>query len=380
MKQNIAVLGSTGSIGLQSLDVARELGLSVRALAARRNIETLEAQIREFSPAIVAVYDPEAAKLLKIAVADTGTKIVAGIEGLCEAACEETAEVLLNAVVGMVGLLPTLRAIEAKKQIALANKETLVAGGALVKAALAENGVALYPVDSEHSAIFQCLEGCRDRSDLKRIILTASGGPFFGKTREELENVRAADALRHPTWNMGHKITVDSATMMNKGLEVMEAGWLFDLPEERIDVVVHRESIIHSMIEYTDNAVIAQLGVPDMRLPIQYALTYPRRHPSKAAPLDLAACGKLTFYEIDPETFRCYKACREAMRRGGLYPAAVNGANEAAVALFLRDEISFNQIGDLVSDTVSQDFSGEVSVENILAADRSAREFVSRSI
>lgn len=380
MKQNIAVLGSTGSIGLQSLDVARELGLSVRALAARRNIEMLEAQIREFSPAIAAVYDPEAAKLLKIAVADTGTKIVAGIEGLCEAACEETAEVLLNAVVGMVGLLPTLRAIEAKKQIALANKETLVAGGALVKAALAENGVALYPVDSEHSAIFQCLEGCRDRSDLKRIILTASGGPFFGKTREELENVRAADALRHPTWNMGHKITVDSATMMNKGLEVMEAGWLFDLPEERIDVVVHRESIIHSMIEYTDNAVIAQLGVPDMRLPIQYALTYPRRHPSKAAPLDLAACGKLTFYEIDPETFRCYKACREAMRRGGLYPAAVNGANEAAVALFLRDEISFNQIGDLVSDTVSQDFSGEVSVENILAADRSAREFVSRSI
>ena len=380
MKQNIAVLGSTGSIGLQSLEVVRELGLSVRALAARRNIETLEAQIREFSPAIAAVYDPEAAKLLKIAVADTGTKIVAGIEGICEAACEESAEVLLNAVVGMVGLLPTLRAIETQKQLALANKETLVAGGALVKAALAENGVALYPVDSEHSAIFQCLEGCRDRADLKRIILTASGGPFFGKTREELENVRAADALCHPTWNMGHKITVDSATMMNKGLEVMEAGWLFDLPEERIDVVVHRESIIHSMIEYTDNAVIAQLGVPDMRLPIQYALTYPRRHPSKAAPLDLAACGKLTFYEIDPETFRCYKACREAMRRGGLYPAAVNGANEAAVALFLRDEISFNQIGDLVSDTVSQDFSGEVSVENILAADRSAREFVSRSI
>ncbi len=380
MKRNIGVLGSTGSIGVQTLEVAKALGLSVRSLAANRNIEKLEAQIRQWRPAIAAVYDEAAAKQLKIAVADTDTKIVSGMEGLCEAACADEVEVLLNAVVGMVGLLPTLRAIEAKKQIALANKETLVAGGALVKAALAKYGVALYPVDSEHSAIFQCLEGCRDRADLKRIILTASGGPFFGKTRAQLENMKAADALRHPTWNMGHKITIDSATLMNKGLEVMEAGWLFDLPEEKIGVVVHRESIIHSMIEYIDNAVIAQLGVPDMRIPIQYALTYPRRAPSSAAPLDLIASGKLTFYELDPETFLCYKACREAMRRGGLWPAAVNGANEAAVALFLRDEISFNRIGDLVYETVLRDYSGELTVENILAADRSAREFVSASV
>ncbi|MBQ4258580.1 MAG: 1-deoxy-D-xylulose-5-phosphate reductoisomerase [Clostridia bacterium] len=376
MKKNIALLGSTGSIGRQTLDVARELGLSVRALAANRDIIKLESQIREFHPAIAAVFDADAARSLKIAVSDTGTRIVSGMEGLIEAACEESAEVLLNAVVGMVGLQPTLHAIEAKKQIALANKETLVAGGALVKKALRKNGVALYPVDSEHSAIFQCLEGCHDRADLKRIILTASGGPFFGRTRGELCNMKAADALRHPTWNMGHKITIDSATLMNKGLEVMEAGWLFDLPEERIGVVVHRESIIHSMIEYKDNAVIAQLGTPDMRIPIQYALTYPRRYPSKAAPLDLASIGKMTFFEIDPETFLCYKACREAMRRGGLYPAAVNGANEAAVALFLQDRISFNQIGDLVYETVSSDYSGDVTLENILAADRNARDFV----
>ena len=380
MKKKLAVLGSTGSIGTQTLDVAEELGLEIKALAANSDIKTLENQIRKWKPEIAAVFNEEAAEKLKIAVADTETKIVSGMQGLCEAASIDSAEVLVNSVVGMVGLLPTLTAIEAKKDIALANKETLIAGGKLVTDAIKKHGVTLNPIDSEHSAIFQCLEGCADRKEIKRIILTASGGPFFGKKREELENATAKDALKHPTWDMGNKITIDSATMMNKGLEVMEAGWLFDMPEDKIDVIVHRESIIHSMIEYTDNAVIAQLGVPDMRIPIQYAITYPHRFPSPSGALDLVSCGKLTFFDVDEDTFLCYKACREAMRKGGLVPAGVNGANEAAVDLFLKDKIRFNQLGDLVMSASKLNYEGEVSVENILLADKMAREFVYSSI
>lgn len=380
MDKVISILGSTGSIGMQTIEVARKLGIKICALAANRNVQELEAQAREFNPKIVAVYNEDAAKKLKIALSDTDIKVLSGTEGVCEAAVCENADITLNAVVGIAGLLPTLAAINAKKDIALANKETLVAGGSLVKQALKENNVCLYPVDSEHSAVFQCLESCRDKKDLKKIILTASGGPFFGKTMKELLNVHASDALKHPTWNMGAKVTIDSSTLMNKGLEIMEAGWLFDMPEDKIDVVVHRESIVHSMIEYNDNAVIAQLGMPDMKLPIQYAITYPHRMVCPTEPLDLAKIGKLTFFNVDDETFLCYKACRNAMRRGGLVPAAVNGANEAAVELFLKDKIAFNKIGELVYKVSERNFGGEVTIENILETDRAARDYIINSI
>lgn len=380
MKTKLAVLGSTGSIGTQTLEVAEELNLEIKALAAYSDIKTLEEQIRKWNPQLAAVFNEDAAKRLKIAVSDTNTKIVSGIKGLCEAASLDSVQVLVNSVVGMVGLLPTLAAIEAKIDIALANKETLVSGGELVTRAVKKQGVALRPIDSEHSAIYQCLQGCADQKEIKRIILTASGGPFFGKKRHELENATAKDALRHPTWNMGNKITIDSATLMNKGLEVMEAGWLFSMPENKIDVVVHRESIIHSMIEYIDNAVIAQLGIPDMKIPIQYAITYPHRAPSKAKPLDLVSCGKLTFFDVDEDTFLCYKACRSAMKKGGLVPAGVNGANEAAVELFLKEKIAFNQLGELVMKASELNYKGDLTVDNILSADKLAREFVYSSI
>lgn len=378
MKRCISVLGSTGSIGTQTLDVVRNLNLNVCALAANKNIALLEKQIREFKPKAAAVYDSEAADKLERAVADIPVKILRGMDGLCEAASIDEADLIVNAVVGMVGLKPTLTAIRAGKDIALANKETLVAGGALVMESAKKNGVHILPVDSEHSAVFQCMQGCPGEKMLKRIILTASGGAFYGCTADELKHVTAKEALHNPNWNMGAKVTIDSATMMNKGLEIIEAHWLFDVPEEKIDVLVQRESVIHSMIEYDDNSVIAQLGVPDMRIPIQYAITFPERFPSPVKQLDLAQYGSLTFGRPDEDTFKCFKACKMALKRGGLAPAAANGANEAADGLFLSGKISFLKIGELVMAAMQNqpDIGEAISVENILKADAEARNFV----
>lgn len=379
MTRNLSVLGSTGSIGTQTLDVAGKLGISIEALTAHSNAALLEQQARRFQPRLAVLFDEQAAKSLKISLADTNVQILCGMDGLCEAAALPYADTVLNSVVGMVGLAPTLAAAQAKKNIALANKETLVAGGSLVMEAVKENHVSLYPVDSEHSAIFQCLQGCPDEKALSRIILTASGGPFFGRTREELQKVTPKEALKHPNWSMGAKITIDSATMMNKGLEIIEASWLFGLPEDKIDVVVHRESIVHSLIEYQDNSVIAQMGVPDMRIPIQYALTYPERVESPVQRLNLAQAGKLTFYEPDSGTFSCMEVCRKALRRGGLAPAAANGANEEAVALFLKEKISFLEIGQLTDAAMNNQPGGEITcIQDIIEADRTAREFVLR--
>ena len=320
MTKKLSILGSTGSIGTQSLDVAEMRGYEIIALTADRNAKVLEEQIRKWKPKYAALNDEEAAKALKIAVADTDTKVYSGAEGVAFCAAAAEADTVLNSVVGIAGLKPTLTAIEAGKDIALANKETLVAGGALVMKRAAEKGVKILPVDSEHSAIFQCLEGMNKKDELKSIILTASGGPFFGKKRDELQNITVAEALKHPNWSMGAKITVDSATMMNKGLELIEAVWLFGVSPDMIDIVVHRESIIHSLIEYNDNSVIAQLGVPDMRIPIQYALTYPERYPSPVRKLNLWDFQNLTFFKPDYETFSCLNICRDAIRKGGLYP------------------------------------------------------------
>ena len=325
---------------------------------------------------MVAVFDEGAALSLRQSLRDTDIQVLSGMEGLCEAAAWPGADLTLNAVVGMVGLQPTLAALQAGKALALANKETLVAGGAIVMETARKRNLPILPVDSEHSAIFQCLQGCPERGALKKLVLTASGGPFFGRSRQELAGVTREQALRHPNWDMGAKITIDSATMMNKGLEVMEASWLFDLPEHRIEVVVHRESVIHSMVEYQDNAVVAQLGVPDMAVPIQYALTYPRRMPSPAGELDLCALGKLTFYPPDREAFPCLELCREALRRGGLVPAAANGANEQAVALFLEGKIGFLDIPRLVEAAMDRQDPGVVTLEAVLEADREARAFV----
>ncbi|NLJ31824.1 MAG: 1-deoxy-D-xylulose-5-phosphate reductoisomerase [Clostridiales bacterium] len=377
MKRCISILGSTGSIGTQALDVIRRLGLEVCALSAHSNTVLLERQIREFKPQVVAVFDLNAAKSLRTSVADLPVRVLQGMEGLCEAASVRQADAVLNSVVGMVGLQPTLAAVAAKKDVALANKETLVAGGALVMKAAKEQNVSILPVDSEHSAVFQCLQGCPGKKALKRVILTASGGPFFGKTPEELYSVTPQQALKHPNWNMGAKVTIDSATMMNKGLEIMEAGWLFGLSASQIDVVVHRESIVHSMIEYQDNSVIAQLGVPDMRIPIQYAFTWPDRFPSPVKQLSLTQCRTLSFYEPDEETFSCLRACRRAMERGGLAPAAANGANEVAVKLFLQGRIPFTEIGDLVFKAMENQPDAPVtSVDDIINADRAARDVV----
>ncbi len=345
---SINLLGSTGSIGVQTLDVARAHGYKIEALAAYSDVDGIEKQIREFKPKYAALVDEKAAEALKIKVADLDVKVLSGMEGVCFCAAEAKGEITLNSVVGMAGLKPTLDAVSAGKTIALANKETLVAGGSLVTEAAKKNNVAILPVDSEHSAIFQCLLGSPSNKALKRIILTASGGPFFGKTREELEKVTLADALKHPSWSMGQKITIDSATMFNKGLELIEAVWLFDISPEKIDIVVHRESIVHSLIEYDDNSVIAQLGHPDMRLPIQFAITYPERFPSPEKQLDLWEVGNLSFYKPDYENFPCMDICRNAIMKGGLYPAAVNCANEEANLLFRQGKISFNQIPELI--------------------------------
>lgn len=372
----LSVLGSTGSIGTQTLDVARMHGLKVTALAAGRNVDLAEKQIREFSPEFVAMFDEEAAKELRLRVADTSAKVYGGSQAVCEAAAYENCDTVLNSVVGIAGLKPTLAAISAKKKIALANKETLVAGGELVMKKAKENNVDIIPVDSEHSAIFQCLAGSR-RGDLKKIILTASGGPFFGKTRAELEDISPDMALKHPNWSMGPKVTVDSSTLMNKGLEFIEAMWLFDVTPEQIEVVVHRQSIIHSMVEFNDNAVIAQLGAPDMRIPIQYALTYPDRLPSPVKSMSVADYSVLTFDKPDMDTFRCLPVCIDAARQGGLKPCAANSANEEAVALFLQGKIKYLQIPEIVEQAVlNQSVAEEVTEESIFLADSNARRFV----
>ena len=377
MTENLTILGSTGSIGTQSLDVARKHNIKISSLTANSNVELMEKQIREFKPEKAALLSETAAADLKTRVADTETEILSGIGGICECAVSNSADTVLNSIVGIAGLLPTMRAIEAKKTIALANKETLVTGGQLVTRAAEENGVSILPVDSEHSAIFQCLEAAPPERSLKKILLTASGGPFFGKTREELSNVTVEQAMNHPNWSMGAKITIDSATMMNKGLEVIEACWLFGVPESDIQVVVHRESILHSAVMFDDNAVIAQLGLPDMRIPIQYALTYPKRLPSPTPELNLADLQKMTFAEPDEETFDCLSVCREAIRRGGLYPTAANSANEQANLMFRRGRISFLEIGELVAEAMENcENISDFTLSDVMAADRQAREFV----
>ncbi len=384
--KRLSLLGSTGSIGTQALDVVRGLAgtreqITVEVLAARSNIDLLERQVREFHPRAAAVVDENAARELALRTRDLDLAILPGMEGVCEAAAWPESGIVLNSVVGMEGLRPTLAAIDAGKTIALANKETLVAGGSLVMGAARAKGAAILPVDSEHSAIFQCLQGSPGKAAVKKLILTASGGPFFGKTKEELAHVTAAEALRHPNWSMGPKVTVDSATMMNKGLEVIEAAWLFDLPADRIDVVIHRESIVHSLVEYQDNSVLAQLGVPDMRIPIQYALAYPERLPSPAGELDLVKAGNLRFFAPDLSVFQCLAVCMEAQKRGGLAPAAANGADEKAVELFLAGKISFLEIGELVAAAVeAQPDSPADSLEAVLAADAAARAFVEAAV
>ncbi len=379
--KGIALLGSTGSIGTQSLDVCRMHGYRVVCLTANRRVDLMETQIREFRPDLVSMMDPVAADDLRTRVADTGTKVLSGMDGLIECATYSGADTVLNAVVGMVGLQPTLAAIQAKKTLALANKETLVAGGHLVTNTAKAYGVDILPVDSEHSAIFQCLQGSPEKGAVKKLILTASGGPFFGKTLAELENVTAADALKHPNWDMGAKITIDSATMMNKGLEFIEAKWLFDMPIDAIDIVVHRESVVHSAIAYQDNSVIAQLGVPDMRIPIQYALTYPQRLPSPVQELSLVDYGKLTFYAPDYDTFRCINVCKDAIAAGGLRPAAANGANEESVRLFLNGKIKFTDIA--VLNRAAMEACAQVAdytLDDVLQADRAARDYVIEAV
>lgn len=375
--KNLSILGSTGSIGTQSLETAKKCGYSVSALSAYSNVDLIEKQIREFKPKTAALVDENSAKELKIRVADTDTKVLSGLEGVCECAVIDDADTVINSVVGMAGLRPTLSAIDAGKKIALANKETLVAGGQLVMGMAQSKGVDILPVDSEHSAIFQCLQGQPVNRAVKKIILTASGGPFFGKTREELEKVTVADALKHPNWSMGQKITIDSATMMNKGLELIEAVWLFGVHPSQIEIVVHRESIIHSAVEYTDNAVIAQLGLPDMKTPIQYALTYPERIESLTGELDLTQLGTLTFYKPDYETFTCMNVCREAITRGGLYPAFANSANEQANLMFRKGEIGFLQIGELVERVMNEAPKvNSYTADDIDEADALARQLV----
>lgn len=364
------MLGSTGSVGRQALDVCRHRNIKVTALSAGSNISLLEEQIREFLPGLCAVADGRAAADLAVRVADTGTRIISGKNSAEVIASEADADTVLNSVSGIAGLRPTLAAIRAGKRLALANKESLVTYGKVVMAEAERRGVMILPVDSEHSAVFQCLSGQK----IKKIILTASGGPFFGKKREELARITPADALAHPTWSMGNRITIDSATLMNKGFEVIEAVMLFGVAPEQVGVVVHRESIIHSMVEYTDNAVIAQMGAPDMRLCVQYALTYPERYDSPVAELDLVKLSRLTFAEPDGEAFPLLPLAYRAVKRGGVVPAVMNGADEAAVAMFLDGRISFTDISDIVSAVTENAPEVECpTLEDIEAADREAR-------
>lgn len=377
---SVAILGSTGSIGTQAIAVAQMHGLQVTALAANANVEKLVAQAKELHPQLLCIGDASRYPQLKEAAAGLGCRLLAGIDGLCEIAADDSTEILLNAVVGMVGLRPTLAAIAAKKPIALANKETLVAGGSLVMEAAANNQVPIYPVDSEHSAIFQCLQG-NHRSQLKKIILTASGGPFFGKTKADLEHITVEQALQHPNWSMGRKITIDSATLMNKGLEFIEARWLFDLAPDQIEIVIHRQSVLHSAVVYDDDSMIGQMGVPDMKIPIQYALLYPERKPCPAKPLSLTDYGTLTFAKPDYNTFDCLTACIRASEMGGSAPCIANGANEAAVAAFLDREIPFLQIGRLVNAAIDAlPVTRLTCFEDVAKADTLARTFVAEHL
>ncbi|MCI6830657.1 MAG: 1-deoxy-D-xylulose-5-phosphate reductoisomerase [Clostridiales bacterium] len=374
--KKLSILGSTGSIGTQTIDVLDSIDAQVCAITVNTNIEQAESQARLLHPQLVGVYDEIKASDLRVRLADTDIRVVSGMDGLIEAATLPAVDTVVTAVVGMVGLLPTLAAIDAGKDIALANKETLVCAGQIVMRRAREKGVAILPVDSEHSAIFQCLQGRADNA-IRRILLTASGGPFFGKTREEMRGVKKEQALCHPNWSMGAKITIDSATMMNKGLELIEAMWLYDVEPEQIDIVVHRESIVHSAVEYDDGSVIAQLGNPDMRLPIQYALTYPKRVPCKIPPLDLPSLSKLTFFAPDEEAFPAITLARKAAKARGNLGAVLNGANEAAVDLFLRDKITFTQIADLVGKAVEgANYRAEITVDDVLESDRAARRMV----
>ena len=375
----ISLLGSTGSIGRQALEVIAAEDMAVAALTANRDVDRLEEQCRRFRPALAVMMDPAAASELRVRLADTPIRVAAGMDGLLEAAVLPQADTVLTAVVGIVGLRPTLAAVEAGKRIALANKEALVCGGELVMDGAARSGAEIVPVDSEHSALFQCLQGCRDRGEVRRLILTASGGPFWGWRAEQLAHVTVEQALAHPNWSMGAKISVDSATMMNKGLEFIEAMRLYRMPPEKISIVIHRESIIHSLVEYSDHAILAQLGAPDMRLPIQYALTWPRRSEGVAKPLDLLTCPPLTFHAPDCEAFPCLRLALEAARTGGTATAVLNGANEAAVGQFLAGKLSFAGIAQKVEEALAAIPAVQSpGLEEILAADEAARALVNR--
>lgn len=381
MTKTIALLGATGSIGRQTLEVAGELGLRVAALTANTQVDLLEQQARQYMPRLAVLYDENAALVLKKRLRGTGIEVMAGEEGLLAAAAMSEADTVVTAVMGSVGLRPTLAAIQKGKRIALANKETLVCAGELVMDAAEKYGAEIVPVDSEHSAVFQCLQGCQDRGEVRRILLTCSGGPFYGRTFDELEHMTAADALRHPNWHMGPKITVDSATLMNKGLEIIEAMRLYRLPAEKVDVVIHRQSIVHSLVEYRDGAMIAQLGTPDMKLPIRYAFTWPYRAPSPDRPLDLLTCGELTFRAPDMDAFPCLRIARQCARTGGTACAIMNGANETAVALFLQERVGFNDISRLVEsalDRVQVKYAPDLP--DILEADRQARAAVLQTV
>ena len=377
----LSILGSTGSIGRQTLDIVDNLNIPVAALTAGTNAERMAEQCRKYCPRLAVMATEEAANELKAMVADLPIRICWGEEGLLEAATVPETDCVITAVVGMVGLKPTLAAIRAGKRIGLANKETLVCAGELVMAEAKRCGAEIIPVDSEHSAIFQCLMGSHSKSEIKRIILTCSGGPFFGMDREKLKTVTKADALRHPNWKMGPKITIDCATLMNKGLEVIEAMRLYDLPLEQVDVLIHRQSIVHSMVEFVDGAVMAQLGSPDMRLPIQLAMTYPERSRCPVDGLNLLTCGSLTFSEPDVEAFPCLALARKCAKLGGTACPAMNGANEEAVAMFLNDEIGFYDIYYLVSQAVDAvPFVKNPTLEQILETDKLARLAVRRAV
>ena len=374
MTKTIALLGATGSIGRQTLEVAGELGLRVAALTANTQVDLLEQQARQYMPRLAVLYDENAALALKKRLRGTGIEVMTGEEGLLAAAAMTEADTVVTAVMGSVGLRPTLAAIQKGKRIALANKETLVCAGELVMDAAEKYGAEIVPVDSEHSAVFQCLQGCRDRGEVRRILLTCSGGPFYGRTFDELEHMTAADAMRHPNWHMGPKITVDSATLMNKGLEIIEAMRLYRLPVEQVQAVIHRQSIVHSLVEFRDGALLAQLGTPDMKLPIRYALTYPYRAESPDKPLDLLTCGALTFAEPDERAFPCLRLARYAAAVGGTACAILNGANEAAVGLFLQGKLGFNDIPRRVERALERtEVQYQPSLADILEADKAAR-------
>ena len=382
MSKTITLLGSTGSIGTQSLDVIRAHGYKVHGLAANSSVDLLLRQTAEFQPETVCVVDESEAERFRTLVSGLSKppKVLSGKEGLTQLAAEP-ADIVLNAVVGIAGLAATLTALENGRDVALANKESLVTGGYLVTNAARKNNVRLLPVDSEHSAIFQCLQDAHSAKTLEKILLTASGGPFFGKTRQELEHVTKEDALRHPNWSMGAKITIDSASLMNKGLELIEAVWLFGLPAEKVQVVVQRQSIIHSMVQFSDHSILAQLGVPDMRIPIQYALTWPDRAPCPAPELDFTQLKSITFDTADEETFRCLAACKKAIGKGGLAPCAANGANEEAVKLFLQDKIPFLKIGELVEAVVdSEPFGQPYTLSDVYECDAMARSYVNAHV